>query len=53
MRGGEDTTMGFPIQTHENNIAHITKAHCGANIKALGNNYMELMVCTLMIQIYY
>lgn len=27
----------FPIQTHENNIAHITKAHCGANIKALGN----------------
>ena len=29
--------MGFPIQTHENNIAHITKAHCGANIKALGN----------------
>ena len=31
------TTMGFPIQTHENNIAHITKAHCGANIKTLGN----------------
>lgn len=29
--------MGFPIQTHENNIAHITKAHCGANIKTLGN----------------
>ena len=27
----------FPIQTHENNIVHITKAHCGANIKALGN----------------
>ena len=27
----------FPIQTHENNIAHITKAHCGANIKALVN----------------